>query len=442
MSLQGNSRERWAVGLLLAAGFFVRIGWLVWRRSLEYAEGEAANIAINLAQHGVFGDPFAKGTGATAHLTPSMSLITTAAYAAFGVRSTAAEAVLAFVSILIVLGAGLIFYLAWRRAGLSALAGLAALAVFCLSPLNLKLETVYFRAWEGGLVVLLLATCLYLAIGVSQLERVRPSSFLVLAFAGALTFFVNPAAGLGAYACIGWLALTRLPIRRWPVTMAIGLVALGIVLAPWTLRNEMVLGKPIFLRSNFGLEFAIANNEAIADSENPRKAFVQRIMAIHPYGMDQAAAQAALRDGEAAYAQRLGDKAMAWARSNPEKFSRLTLWHLREFYFPSAWQWNVYADVSTGTDLKIALTWLLSGIGLIGALLALLAWRGPYIYVALLALVPCLPYTIVQPILRYRYLVLLPLLFLAAEVLRRLAIPAKRWLEQRRSPMLASQPVD
>lgn len=419
-------RERLILTALLVLGLALRIAWLLWRGSLDSAEGEAENVAISLAQHGVFGDPFAKGTGATAHLTPSMSLLTAGAYALFGVRTPAAEAVLALLSIAIVLGAGLTFYLAWRRGGLNPTSGLAALALFCLAPLNLKLEATYFRAWEGGLAVLLSAICLLWVIKVALQEHVRPGSFVALAFAGALTFFVNPAMGLGVYACISWLALTRLQYPKWPATIALGLAALAIVLTPWTLRNEIVLGKPIFLRSNFGLEFALANNEAAATTINPRRTFAQRMAAVHPYAMTEENARKALRDGEAAYAQHLGDEAMTWARANPAEFATLTLSHLRQFYFPPAWQWNLNADISTGTGLKLWLIWLLTGFGLAGAVLALTLWRGIYIYVALLALVPALPYMILQPILRYRYLVLLPLLFLAAELLLRVASWAKQ----------------
>jgi hypothetical protein len=441
MAFQLVKHERRAVVLLIALGFAMRLAWLVARGELGTGEGEAFNVAISLVRNGVFGDPFGIGTGPTAHLSPSMSLITAAVYWLLGIRSTAAELLLAVIAIGMVLGAAALFYHAWRRAGFGFAGGLAGLAMFCLLPLNLKLETVDFRAWDGGLAILLMAACLFLLVTAAQRDQLSTAHFIPLAGLGALALFINPGVGLGVYAGIGWLALNRLPLARWPATIALGLTALALVIGPWAIRNQARFGEPILLRSNAGLEFALANHAEAVTTSDPLRTFEERFRRLHPHVMEDATARAALKDGETAYARRLGGEAMAWARAHPGDFVTLSLSHLRQIYFPPAWHWALWTEsthASKGTYLKMAICWALGVFGLAGAVAALLVWKGPAIYVALLALVPSLPYIFVQPTLRYRYLLLLPLMFLAAELLVRLG--ARMFHHRGSSGMLATAP--
>jgi hypothetical protein len=124
--------------------------------------------------------------------------------------------------------------------------------------------------------------------------------------------------------------------------------------------------------------------------------------------------------GEIAYAHALGAEAKQWIANNPSAFALNSVKHVFQFYFPPTWQWDIYRQVSRGTWLKATVTWTIALLGIAGALAALLWWRGAWIYVVVLTFVPVLPYAFVQPILRYRYIVLLPLLFLAVEFVSRL----------------------
>ena len=59
----------------------------------------------------------------------------------------------------------------------------------------------------------------------------------------------------------------------------------------------------------------------------------------------------------------------------------------------------------------------MSVLGLLGALLLPKIYGGRALYPAVFVLAPALPYLIVQPILRYRYLIFAPMLFCATVLL-------------------------
>jgi hypothetical protein len=116
--------------------------------------------------------------------------------------------------------------------------------------------------------------------------------------------------------------------------------------------------------------------------------------------------------------------------ANPTDTIRLTARHLVQFYFPPSWFWKIYEEGSVGVGLKQALTWAISLLGLAGVALALFRRRQQFQYLAIMALVPCLPYLLVQPVPRYRYLVYAPLVFFSAYLL----VALLQWLLARFAP--------
>lgn len=428
LAADGLARLVRARGLLalIAIGLVVRLAYFLYQPTLDGAVGEAKNVAVTLAETGRFANPFGVETGDTAHLTPSMSFVAGMIYRLFGTPGVAAETVLALLSITIVCGGAYLFARAWQRAGLPDGTALGAVALFAVLPLNLQLETVSFRVWEGALAVLCGALMLFACVRHRAGAALTTREMLPLAAIPAVTLFVNPAMGLATYACLGWLVLTSLRFAAWPRMIALSIVAFALVFGPWALRNRSVFSELVLLRSNPGLELALANNDRAYFGADARVAFLENLRAIHPLEMGPERARQVLAGGERAYAKRLGATFGAWLRAHPDRFAALAARHWVQFYFPPAWQWDIYAPASRMTALKVAVTWAISILGLLGALMALLAWRGAYIYVALLALVPSLPYVVVQPVLRYRYLVLLPLLFLGVELVRRLLARRRR----------------
>ena len=150
---------------------------------------------------------------------------------------------------------------------------------------------------------------------------------------------------------------------------------------------------------------------------NPERVFARRLADLHPYarrGPGQAALQAT--GGEVAYFRDLGAQTWRWVASHPMDFARLSLRHLREFFFPRAWQ--MYFTGWEGMREARALTVsLVNLLGLIGLAIGLYRRRSGYALLALYIGVVALPYALVQPISRYIFLVYGVLAFLAVEAL-------------------------
>ena len=299
--------------------------------------------------------------------------------------------------------------------------------MFCLLPFNISDEAVTFRVWEGALSALLAGTSLLLTLRAKRTAVVADRAPVLLCFTAALLFSINPPLGVACYLNLLLLLLrAKLGPARFVRRGLVAAGALALVLTPWMIRNAVVLDKIIPLRSNFGLELAIANHDAASSGEADHPVFLHRLRTIHPLESQAAFNRMQASGGEVAYAAQIGAEAKAWIARHPADFLRLCGRHLRQFYFPPAWQWSIYGRAARGVQARQAVLWTVAFVGLIGAVLALFVWRRQLTYFAVLALVPALPYVIVQPVPRYRYIVLLPLLFLAAEVVGRLTARLSR----------------
>lgn len=89
--------------------------------------------------------------------------------------------------------------------------------------------------------------------------------------------------------------------------------ALALVFAPWALRNKAMLGEPVLLRSNAGLELAVAYHPAAAaaTAATMRHVFFDRLVEIHPFQSRAAFAVMQRAGGEISYARKLGSEATA-----------------------------------------------------------------------------------------------------------------------------------
>jgi hypothetical protein len=404
---------------LLALGLLERALWLAMR-GIGRASGEATNVAIAFAQSGSIADPFGRGSGLTAHLNPLPPIFVGTVYRLFGIQSLPAELVLAGVSIVVVLASAYVLYRAFGLLGMPVEWRLVALALFCLLPLNVSLETTTFRTWEGAIAALLGYSALLLVLTCDARPALSWRWWIGLSALTALLFFMNPPLGVAGYAMLGLLMLRKASWRRWPALIGVTGVVLAIVLAPWVLRNFEAFDRFIPLRSNAGMELALANHPAAVGQGDELQVFLARLDEIHPYQSQAAFAKMQAAGDERLYSDQLGKEAKAWIAAHPTQFASLSLRHIGQFYFPPAWQWTIYERASRATGVKQGVTWAFALLGLIGALGAALIWRGAYLYVAALTLIPALPYAFVQPVLRYRYIVFALLMFLAIDVLRRI----------------------
>lgn len=414
------SGERRFLLLALVGGLAIRLAWLhaVHGGITEFVgAGEATRVALALARTGQFADAFYQGYGPTAHLLPVNPAIAGALMWLFGPGTPAANLALLAWSLAQVVAAILLLRLLFLRLGTDAVAVRWATALLLLVTPFVPHEVVDFRYWEGAMAVSLMCLNLLLLLRVEERGLSRPR-VLVIAVLGATTFFVSPPVGIAIYACWGVFALRRL---RPPRIVALGFAcaaALAALLAPWALRNAEAMGTPVLLRSNFGLEFALANHPAALSDKPREQVFADRLLEIHPY--HSPAARIALRQagGEVAYAKGLGAQTWSWVAAHPLDFVRLSLRHLGEFFFPRGWQmyFSGWEGMRDARALTISLIHLL---GLVGLAYGLWARRPGYWMLALYIGLVALPYALVQPVPRYAWLVHGVLAFLAVEILVR-----------------------
>ena len=111
----------------------------------------------------------------------------------------------------------------------------------------------------------------------------------------------------------------------WRALLASGL-ATALVLAPWTIRNRVVMGDWLFIRDNLGLELAVSNN----DLAQPRT----RIRSpVHP-NTHRGEAQRIVEVGEVEYNREKMAQALTWISQHPSQFARLRLRGARYFWWP------------------------------------------------------------------------------------------------------------
>ncbi len=429
-----GAETRWArwreigdVALLLMLAAAVRLWWMHAAHALSrFVDlGEATHVALAVARGDGFADAFFDGQGPTAHLLPASVAIAGGLYRLFGYPSPAANIAVALWGLVQSLIALALLYSVARSIGLRPGVARAGLLILAISPASLAQEAADFRVWEGALALCFVLANLLLLFALERRDTI-PTRHLVLAAAlASVTFFVNPPAGLATGTCWGLFALRILSWSRVAGFAALGALASALLIVPWTVRNERVFGQAIPLRSNFGLELALANHDTALDGEPRDATFNARIDQIHPFNSQ--AAEARVRAiGEVAYSQALGQKAVGWIRANPASFARLTLRHYRQFYLPE--QWQLRATIWRNWTLpRMIAIWLSGLIGLVALALGVAQRRFGYAYLALYVALVGLPYAIVQPVPRYDYLVYGVLTMLAVRLI------VETWETYRRS---------
>lgn len=420
-----DSRE---IALLLALGLAIRVVWLaavgaVWE---PVDVGEATHAALAFARGQGIADAFFPGQGPTAHLLPTTILLSGGILRLFGPENGAANLVLAGWALAQSFASFLLLRQLFARIGADRAALRTGLAILCLLPALAPQEACDFRFWEGALAACLAACNLLLLERLSREDAPRWRPLLAAAALSALAFFVSPPAGLAVDLCWAVYALRRLPVRRMLGFAAASALALALLIGPWTIRNARVMGQPIALRSNFGLELALANHPATLSGAPRGEVFRQRALAIHPFDNPPAIAALRAAGGETAYAALLGRRAWAWIRAHPADFLRLSLRHYRQFYVPDTWQLRF----TNWRDLVRPRAIVLQLVGVLG--IAGLAWglarrRRFHGYVALYVAAAGLPYALVQPVPRYGYLVYGILAYLAAQLLADMVRTARRF---------------
>lgn len=406
--------------LVLIGGVALRLLWLGITHGLtDFAGlGEATREALSVAHGRGFADPYFAGQGPSAHLLPVMPAIAGGLLALFGPGSVAGNLALLAWSLAQTLCAWLLLRRLYLRLGASPATLRWGMVLLCLVPVFAPHEAVDFRWWEGAISVCLMCLNLLLLLEIEGRGHVTSRMIAAVAGLSAATFFVSPPVGLATGACWAVFALRQLPLRQAALLATAAAGALTLLLAPWAIRNSQALGTPVLLRSNFGLELALANHPAAIAPVSPGQVFAERLLAIHPYHSPAARIAMARAGGEVAYAKGLGRETGSWIADHPGAFAQLYIRHLGEFFFPRSWQ-MYFTDTEDMPGIRAWVVGTVNLIGLAGLVFGLFARRRGYWAIALCIAVIALPYGLVQPIPRYTYLVYGLLAFLAVEAIVR-----------------------
>ncbi|MFL6451662.1 MAG: hypothetical protein ACJ746_28890 [Bryobacteraceae bacterium] len=373
-----------------------------------------------MARTGVLGNPFLLPSGPSATVPPLYPLMMAAVFRIFG-TGAAGEAIKVLATCLISSVQYALLPWVGKRLQFPPSIGYTAGLVGALIPLNpyIEVQGDFENHLSGVLLLILLAWTVTAAS--------RPLSVSgALAIGGFYGICTLTSPSLAPLCCISLAYVVFEPrtISQRPLLGLLGVASAILVVAPWPARNYVQLRSPILTRSNFGLEFSLANN----DRASPLMIENEAIFACcHPL-KNAAQARQVQQIGEVEYNRRLKQKAFEWVREHPSRFAQLTA--LRIWYM-----WAPKAPEQLRTLAFRSLT-LLSLGGII------ILWRTNR-KTALLCSVPLivypLPYYLVQIHFRYRYPMTLIFLLLSCVTAFRLLQWFFNWRKRAiRSPFLTA----
>jgi len=293
------------------------------------AYGEAVMVAVSIAHHGGFANPFATATGPTAHVAPMYPyfLALILKWIPWGPRFTLVTMGLSILASslmwsLLPLGA--------RLLDIDPRAGLVGALYGALNPLRHFVEL--DGCWEAPYAALALFGCVVFTFA----RRNRFTSdktafalgccwgFALLLQPEFLVIFLTLLVVLSVQAH----SASRLRLLR---SLAIAVGSMILIVAPWLIRNDIALGGPTFVRSNFGFELDTSNRDHAAPD------IVTNLFndpaSDHP-DVNPTEARRMAAVGERAYYQFRQKRALAWIRQHPSAFLSLSEARFVDFWVP------------------------------------------------------------------------------------------------------------
>jgi hypothetical protein len=360
-------RLQWIVVGLFALAFASRLGIAValgvYRTPFRV---EVHNIAMSLASGRGYGNPYWLPTGPAAHNSPLYPLLMAGVFVLLGPGQSGELGIYTLNTVAVAAVYALLppVALALR---LPIRLGVSAAMPGILAPVHYLIE---LRGGEFGFCALFLVI---LFLATAKLWRQRAFNLkngILHGLGWGIALLLSPSPlPVG----VAWLAAAFRRYGKRVVTFGAALSLAGVsVLAPWAARNKAVLGHAVFLRSNFGLELQVSNNElARATLADNMKAGTHR--AYHPYS-SFTQAERVRRLGEVAYNREKLDQALQWIRTAPWKFSELTLARVVLFWFPKTTRWWQSATLWALTLLALAGWFSVKGRHRAGFVLIQLVW--------------------------------------------------------------------
>jgi hypothetical protein len=282
---------------------------------------ENFNIATSLVQGKGFANPFVTQTGPTAWMPPLLPLIEAGLLWGFSGNRDAVIAAVVFLQVNVLLGTGLLVFLLVRQTT-SWLGGAVALGLLVAEIL--RNFTFWFQMTQDCWLVLLALDVLVAGLcwGQPLLNARRAALWGVL---GGFCALVNPVIGFA------WAISTSLPGMRQRVwsRLAIALLAAAVTVAPWTIRNYLVFGRLIPIKSN--LPYELYQSQCLL----PGGILQGHGFARHPYQGSNPEGKEYARLGEMAFLdwkrelfwQAVADHPLDFLERTGKRFLAATLWY-------------------------------------------------------------------------------------------------------------------
>jgi 4-amino-4-deoxy-L-arabinose transferase-like glycosyltransferase len=348
---------------------------------------EMGRIARSIALGQGFSSPTDLNTGPSAWAPPVYPYILAGVFKLFGVYTNlSAWVILTFNSIFSALTCLTLYRIGERIYGKTA--ALATAWTWALFP-----YAIYWPVrvvWEMSLSAFLLSLALLLSLRMTD-KPPRTQMWIGFGMLWGLLALTNTAV-LSLFPVFLIYLLWRLPRTRRQVSgVVLCVLAAGIVISPWLVRNYNVFGKFVFVRDNLPLEMHMANNDQSSGlwtrSEHP--------------GNDPEAMRRFQELGEMRFMEEKNQQVHEFVRQHPGDFCRFTL--ERIVYF---WIGPPQTDILLGYDLSVArhLMFLLPAAFAFAGLWLTLQKRMPegFLLACFLLIYP-LPYYLVNPFARYKH---------------------------------------
>ncbi len=302
---------------------------------------EPGRIAVSLAEHGRYANPFPTPTGPTAHIPPAYPLLLALIFKLFG-TGVAGEIVKQIMTWVVTsLRAPLIAMLAVRL-GLGTRAAVIGGGVGAgwIGSLETEIRGEFGSPWEA----LLLMALVWMAYRRPLADKWTTRAALLYGALWGATVLFNPVVLLifGAFAVLGIAKASGRGRLRAVAQIGIMAGVLILTLVPWAVRNRMALGSWIWTRSNLGLELWCSYHPGarwnlLVDLDPQTK--------MNPTKNPTEAAEAQ-QLGEAAYNAKKLKQALAFIRSQPAESVRLLGMRAVLFWFP--WRRNALHKTLSG----------------------------------------------------------------------------------------------
>ena len=385
-----KARIRLSYTLLFLTGFILRFAFVLWRKTYISSPGsilpfglEICSIAAHLVRGQGFSSPFMIDTGPTAWIAPIYPYMVAGVFRIFGIFTAASALILLLIQCLMA-GATCATICAFGRRTIGWKLALWAAWIFAVSPIFYRWPVSWI--WDFTASALLLSLAFIVTLDTAQLGTTR--QWLLLGSLWGIIALTNPAL-LAIMPCsFVYAAYVQYAADRlWIKQFVLAGMLFSVIISPWLIRNDLVFGHPVFLRSNYWFEFHLGNyhysNGMGYSGKHPTN---------NPAELKKYAAW-----GEQQYIAYYKTDSLCFVRKYPAEFFDLTrhrvswfwdgtplLYQTREWWKP--WQF-----------------WPLSALGWLGLLFAATRkLRGWFLLSAALLIYP-LPYYFSYPVAKYRH---------------------------------------